>query len=79
MERLTEELTLDQIDDFFTIGKTPKVHSLPKSRTGGRPLDPVTGKPVVSQPTPQFIPPYKRCVVPNSAYMGGHKDKRTRR
>ena len=59
--RLIEDLTLDQIDDFFKIGKTPEVATLPRSRLEGRILDPSTGGPAVATVQP-YVPPYKRFV-----------------
>ena len=61
--RLIAELTLEGVDDFFTIGKKPAVESTARSKTGGRPLDPSTGKPAVYQPKPVFLPPYRRYVL----------------
>ena len=61
-DRLIADLTLHQVDDFFTIGKIPEVQTHPRSRLGGRPLDPVTGGPA-TQKVDHFIPPYKRYVI----------------
>ncbi|KAL4238351.1 ATP-dependent RNA helicase tdrd9 [Mactra antiquata] len=53
------EITPDQIDDWFRIGKTaPKMKALPQSSTGGRALDAATMKPKV--PKQQPVPHYKR-------------------
>ncbi len=57
--RLAAECTLDQIDDYFKIGKKIDVATVPRSKLGGRVLDPATGGPAVAEVKP-FIPPYKR-------------------
>ena len=59
--RLISDLSLDQIDDYFKIGKKVDVVTLPRSRLGGKILDPTTGGPAVAKVQP-FIPPYKRLV-----------------
>lgn len=59
MSRLNAEMTLEQMDDFFSIGKTPIVESTARSKSGGRALDPITGEPSVHRPK-TFIPPYRR-------------------
>ena len=59
MSRLTAEITPDQIDDWFRIGKkTVKVQSVARSTTGGRFYDPETLKP--AKPKVQEVPHYKR-------------------
>ena len=63
MSRMCTEVTLEQIDDWFKIGKTVKVESLPRSKLGGRELDPETGKGVEPSRPDAFIPPYKRYLV----------------
>ncbi|KAK2190456.1 hypothetical protein NP493_81g02000 [Ridgeia piscesae] len=62
MSRMGTEVTLEQIDDWFKIGKKVKVESLPRSKVGGRELDPETGRGVQPTRPDVFIPPYKRHV-----------------
>ena len=57
--RLAAECTLDQIDDYFKIGKKVNIATVSRSRLGGHLLDPSTGGPAVAEVKP-FIPPYKR-------------------
>jgi hypothetical protein len=59
------EITPDQIDDWFKIGKkTSKIKTVPKSFTGGRAIDPITLQP--KQPQHHHIPHYKRFSVINN-------------
>ncbi|XP_071078923.1 ATP-dependent RNA helicase TDRD9-like isoform X1 [Haliotis cracherodii] len=69
MSRLTTEITLDDIDDWFKIGKesTKKkstIQSVPRSFTGGRDFNPLTGTVhgVQENDFPNHLPPYKRNV-----------------
>ncbi|KAI0215243.1 ATP-dependent RNA helicase TDRD9 [Lamellibrachia satsuma] len=62
MSRMGTEVTLEQIDDWFKIGKKVKVESLPRSKVGGRELDPDTGRGVQPSRPDVFVPPYKRHV-----------------
>lgn len=69
MSRLTTEITLDDIDDWFKIGKesTKKkstVQSVPRSFTGGRDFNPLTGTVhgVQENGFPNHLPPYKRYI-----------------
>ena len=39
--------TCDQINDWFKIGTRVRVATTPKSKTGGHPLDPETGRAAV--------------------------------
>ena len=62
MSRLTAEITPEQIDDWFRIGKkTVKVQSIARSSTGGRFIDPETLKPAV--PKVEQVPHYKRFLL----------------
>ncbi|KAK7505535.1 hypothetical protein BaRGS_00003280 [Batillaria attramentaria] len=64
MSRLHGEITLDQIDDWFKIGKeaTSKVVTIPAGSLAGRPLDPRTGQPAKAQEPnyDRYYPAYKR-------------------
>ena len=56
---LIPEITTDQIDDWFRIGKkTAKVKAVKASTIGGRNIDPETLKPRVAQH--DHVPHYKR-------------------
>ena len=61
MSRLVTDITLDQVDDWFKIGKkVAKSATVPRSKLGGRPLDPTTGKAAVDSTEAPFIPSYRR-------------------
>ena len=63
MSRITAELTLNDIDDWFKVGKkaASKIASVPCSKTGGRQINPKTGEPCVRTfNTDAFVPQYKR-------------------
>ncbi|KAK3092629.1 hypothetical protein FSP39_005160 [Pinctada imbricata] len=67
MSRLTSELTLDDIDDWFKIGKksTSKsnIKTAPRSITGGRNFDVKSQKPIVAAPLQEtYVPSYQRNV-----------------
>lgn len=57
---LIPEITTDQIDDWFKIGKksAQKVKAVKASTTGGRSIDPDTLQPVEARP--DYVPHYKR-------------------
>ncbi|KAL5008137.1 hypothetical protein ScPMuIL_013718 [Solemya velum] len=69
MSRLTGEITLEHIDDWFKIGKkkTAPIQSVSRSATGGRCFDPSSSKPRVLTEPSQFVPHYKR----DGANFGG--------
>ena len=59
---LAPDITPEQIDDWFKIGKKAiKREGIPKSSTKGRLYDPVTRKPR-EQPS-HYVPHYKRFVL----------------
>ncbi|XP_041351970.1 ATP-dependent RNA helicase TDRD9-like [Gigantopelta aegis] len=63
MSRITAELTLNDIDDWFKIGKkaAAKIASVPSSKTGGRRIDPKTGEACIRPvDLDAFVPQYKR-------------------
>lgn len=66
MSRLTAELTLDQIDEWFSIGKSKaiKLASIPAGTLQGRLLDPQTGKAYVPEKPnfDRYYPAYKRLL-----------------
>ena len=66
MSRLTTEMTLDDIDDWFTIGKKStkqsSVKTVPRSKTGGRYFDVKSQQQIVPEPTAEtYVPHYQRC------------------
>ena len=61
--RLGADLTLEQIDDWFRIGKkVSKTETAPRSTLGGRDLDPLTGRASEIRDEP-FVPSYKRYIL----------------
>ena len=59
MDSICGEITLEQVDDWFRIGKTVKVKTIPASKTRGRLLD-SDAKPICFPNERQYVPPYKR-------------------
>ncbi|XP_023931782.1 ATP-dependent RNA helicase TDRD9-like, partial [Lingula anatina] len=68
MSRLGAELTLEQVDDWFRIGRAvPKVQTVPRSKSGGRELN-QNMQPIV-KPARPYVPRYKRHTREGNPYQ----------
>ena len=68
MKRLGNELTVDQIDDFFTLGKTvSNVRTVPLScARPQKAKNLIRSNPTLKETSdrkPEYVPPYKRYVM----------------